>query len=676
MMSNTNQYNSNSRTCVTGGAIGHSQPNQSTEMITRKRELHKLCKYLYLIKKEMDKRNKEKLHQDKDLKKLINMSIFAKPDHISKLFGKFIDKIPLYKEFATIRGNYRYLSKKFKCLIHHKNKLYSVDDTSYDDTISIWNTETHVEIGLLKGHDSCVNCLVICENILYSGSDDCTIRSWDMETCREIAVYGITSYSNFEERPSHTSSISSIALHGNKLYSASSGDKTIRIWNTETHTQIAILKDVGRVKCIAVNKTKLYSASLDYKIIRIWNTETYEEMQSLEGHTGSVTCITLDENKLYSGSSNGTIGIWNTETYEEISILRGHTRLVQCITLHENKLYSAGDDKTIRVWNTKTCKEIVYQTMRRVSITKPCDDDIATMRGHSEIVTCITLHGNNLYSGSWDKTIRCWKIDDVPRKPVILEKKEIDKEIKNRLIRSNSDIQYAVDSWCFKNKNDAILEFGHISDWNTTQVDDMSKLFFDQYKFNDNISKWDVSNVKNMSEMFEVNNWNQSIFNQDISGWDVSKVETMEYMFCNAENFNCDLSRWDVKNVVSMRFMFNGAKKFDGNISTWVLKNIDRTSLIKGIFDRCNISSENKIQIRYYNDFWDDDCDVNHNYDCDEYCDDDCDGNHNYECNDDCDDDCNDENDELNSENKLLMEIKQNNKLYDDYGEEEEEEYW
>jgi hypothetical protein len=114
--------------------------------------------------------------------------------------------------------------------------------------------------------------------------------------------------------------------------------------------------------------------------------------------------------------------------------------------------------------------------------------------------------------------------------------------------------------------------------------------------------------------------------------------------------------------------MFNGAKKFDGNISTWVLKNIDRTNLIKGIFDRCNISSENKIQIRYYNDFWDDDCD--------EYCDDDCDGNHNYDCNDDCDDDCNDENDELNSENKLLMEIKQNNKLYDDYGEEEEEEYW
>ena len=249
---------------------------------------------------------------------------------------------------------------------------------------------------------------------------------------------------------------------------------------------------------------------------------------------------------------------------------------------------------------------------------------------------------------------------------------------KNKFIRTDTDIKNAVDLW-YKNKTEAIIKYGHISDWNTTQVKDMSQLFYRKYRFNDDISKWDVSNVKDMSQMFHAEyKWDPSIFNQDISGWDVSNVEDMQLMFYNAVEFNCDLSRWDVKNVVSMRFMFNGAKKFDGNISTWVLKNIDRTSLIKGIFDRCNISSENKIQIRYYNDFWDDDCDVNHNYDCDEYCDDDCDGNHNYECNDDCDDDCNDENDELNSENKLLMEIKQNNKLYDDYGEEEEEEeeYW
>ena len=39
-----------------------------------------------------------------------------------------------------------------------------------------------------------------------------------------------------------------------------------------------------------------------------------------------------------------------------------------------------------------------------------------------------------------------------------------------------------------------------------------------------------------------------SQFNQDISKWDVSNVEDMEYMFRNSQ-FNQDISNWDVSNV-------------------------------------------------------------------------------------------------------------------------------
>ena len=585
----------------------------STEMITRMREQHKLCKSLYLIKKEMNKRNNEKLRQYKDTKKLINMSIFAIPSHISTLFGQFINKIPIYTQISTLRINYRHANHfHFKCLIHHKNKLYSVGDT-YDNTIRIWNTETHEEIGILKGHDSCVKCLVIHENILYSGSSDCSIRSWDMDTCSEIAVYGITCYSNFGERPSHTSCISSIALHGNKLYSASSGDKTIRIWNTETHTQIAILKDVGRVECIAVNKTKLYSGSGWDNTIRIWNTETYEEMQSLEGHIGKVKCMMIHENKLYVGSINLTISIWNTETHTQIAILKDVGQ-VECIAVNENKLYSGGWDKTIRVWNAETYEKI------------------ATMIGHTEVVTCLTIDNNILYSGGWDKTIRVWKVNDVIRKPVILEKKVIKELIKNRLIRTDIDIEYAVDLWC-SDKKEAILKYGNIRDWNTTQVNDMSKLFYDKSNFNDNLSLWDVSNVKSMS-----------------------------YMFHTAVKFNCDLSLWDVKNVETMRSMFNSARNFDGNISTWVLKNIYESSQIRYIYEDCKISPENKIQITYISDEEEDDYDDSiilnsHDDDPMRY------ENKNYYyynllVNN---------NVELNIENKRQMEIKEHNRLYDDY---------
>ena len=45
-------------------------------------------------------------------------------------------------------------------------------------------------------------------------------------------------------------------------------------------------------------------------------------------------------------------------------------------------------------------------------------------------------------------------------------------------------------------------------------------------EFNKDISKWDVSNVKDMSDMFWVSN-----FNGDISSWDVSNVKDMSDMF-------------------------------------------------------------------------------------------------------------------------------------------------
>ena len=36
--------------------------------------------------------------------------------------------------------------------------------------------------------------------------------------------------------------------------------------------------------------------------------------------------------------------------------------------------------------------------------------EIATLRGHTDCVYCLTLHENKLYSGGWDETIRVWKI--------------------------------------------------------------------------------------------------------------------------------------------------------------------------------------------------------------------------------------------------------------------------
>ena len=78
---------------------------------------------------------------------------------------------------------------------------------------------------------------------------------------------------------------------------------------------------------------------------------------------------------------------------------------------------------------------------------------------------------------------------------------------------------------------------------------------YNMHSFNDDISRWDTSNVTTMYFMFS----EARAFNGDISRWDTSSVTTMEGMFCGARSFNGDLSRWDISNVTyDMVKMFYG----------------------------------------------------------------------------------------------------------------------
>ncbi|BAV95232.1 hypothetical protein JBKA6_1219 [Ichthyobacterium seriolicida] len=68
----------------------------------------------------------------------------------------------------------------------------------------------------------------------------------------------------------------------------------------------------------------------------------------------------------------------------------------------------------------------------------------------------------------------------------------------------------------------------------------MSRMFFEAKAFNsENISKWDVSKVTNMSMMF----YKAAAFNQDLNNWNVSNVTNMSMMFFKAATFNQDLTQ-------------------------------------------------------------------------------------------------------------------------------------
>lgn len=115
-------------------------------------------------------------------------------------------------------------------------------------------------------------------------------------------------------------------------------------------------------------------------------------------------------------------------------------------------------------------------------------------------------------------------------------------------------------------------DFTGIEDWNVSNVKDMSHMFEYAVRFNQDIGSWNTENVKDMNRMFlkTVN------FNQDISRWNVSNVEDMFCMFENAESFNQDISNWDISYVRNMRKMFYKAKNFNQDLNNWDIDSEDR----------------------------------------------------------------------------------------------------
>ena len=75
-----------------------------------------------------------------------------------------------------------------------------------------------------------------------------------------------------------------------------------------------------------------------------------------------------------------------------IATLRGHTDYVECLTVHNDILYSGSGDRTIRAWNLDT------------------NECITALQGHTGWVNCLIVDNKILYSGSSDNTIRAWKL--------------------------------------------------------------------------------------------------------------------------------------------------------------------------------------------------------------------------------------------------------------------------
>jgi surface protein len=239
-------------------------------------------------------------------------------------------------------------------------------------------------------------------------------------------------------------------------------------------------------------------------------------------------------------------------------------------------------------------EEFVYEETMTVTAETSADVDayawfVNGIRLIGESASSVTF-GKDLKVGDYHLTCVVWKgsVTSSAAVPFTVLPTPITRQELLGMIAEDEDVtnvntsEIADMSYLFYNKD----EFNQdISGWNVSGVTNMSGMFQGASYFNQDISGWDVSSVTNMSGMF----WYADIFNGDISGWDVSGVTNMSGMFWYAVFFNGDISGWDVSSVEDMSYMFWGASHFNQDISGWDVSSVTNHTGFSG--EECQLIS-------------------------------------------------------------------------------------
>ena len=128
-----------------------------------------------------------------------------------------------------------------------------------------------------------------------------------------------------------------------------------------------------------------------------------------------------------------------------------------------------------------------------------------------------------------------------------------------------------------------------LSNFNTSNITNISNLFYNCINLTsiDDISKWNVDKVTNMSNLFF--NCKNIISLPDISTWNTKNVKDMRGLFCNCSSLKSlpDISKLNTENAINMSSLFRNCSSLEKlpNISLWNMGNV---VYIGGMFSNCS----------------------------------------------------------------------------------------
>ncbi|XP_043226672.1 U3 small nucleolar RNA-interacting protein 2-like [Amphibalanus amphitrite] len=254
-----------------------------------------------------------------------------------------------------------------------------------------------------------VTCAVLApdDKFLYTGSKDCSLIKWCMETYKRLQVVPGGRKGTENTHIGHTTHILCMAISTDNKYLVS-GDLShlIQLWDPASLTRLHVFRGHrGAVTGLAFQRGthQLFSAAAD-RMVKVWSVHDRSYIESLFGHQDAITGLDAlsRERAVSCGGRDTSCRVWKLVEESQL-VFTGHRDSIDCIRLiNEEHWVTGGQDGMVCLWGVSKKKPLCC-----VPRAHGVDPQSRLPRWVSA-VSALT-NSDLVASGSWDGHVRLWR---------------------------------------------------------------------------------------------------------------------------------------------------------------------------------------------------------------------------------------------------------------------------
>lgn len=276
-----------------------------------------------------------------------------------------------------------------------------------DAQIKVWDLASGDVRATISGHIMAVRSLVVSKKYpyLFSGSEDKTLRCWDLEKTNSTSGCQIRSYHG------HVGGVYALALHPELDVLFSSGrDSAVRVWDVRSRVQaMALTGHSGDVTALfaQTGDPQVVLAGMD-GTIRLWDLRNQKCALTLAQHSKGIRLLVKHPHELtmVSADATGTINQWVLPGGQLLNRLvtpesaQHDTNIINTLAINPdtNDLFAGYGDGRMNFYDYES-GEVMQQTK-----TKPTEGTPSS----TIYASTFDMLGMRLITCENDKSIKIW----------------------------------------------------------------------------------------------------------------------------------------------------------------------------------------------------------------------------------------------------------------------------